>query len=98
LRYEDSDGSKIYEAAIMRYVVTDDFVAKHGWTPDTMAKALAGPMARIGVQVERARGFGQGGFQPDGLTPEEYRPKNAEVWRNLKELLDGPPPGKSNDA
>jgi hypothetical protein len=27
----------------MRYVVTDDFVAAHGWTPDKTAKALLEP-------------------------------------------------------
>jgi len=47
----------------MRYVVTDDFVAAHGWTADKTAKALMEPLARIGVMVERARGFGHGGFQ-----------------------------------
>jgi hypothetical protein len=82
----------------MRYVVTDDFVAKHGWTPDTMARALAKPMARIGVHVERARGFGQGGFQPDGLTPEEQRRKTAEVGQILREVLEGPPPDRPTDS
>ncbi len=47
----------------MKYVVTDDFVAAHGWTPDKTAKALMEPLARIGVLVERTRGFGLGGFQ-----------------------------------
>lgn len=88
---------KTNEAAVMRYVVTDDFVAKHGWTPDTMARALFKPLAQIGVHVERARGFGQGGFQSDGLTPEELRQKVAEVKRVLNEVLDGPPPDKPTD-
>jgi len=36
----------------MKYVVTDDFVAAHGWTPDKTAKALMEPLAHIGVLVE----------------------------------------------
>jgi hypothetical protein len=43
----------------MKYVVTDDFVAAHG-TPDKTAKALMEPLARVGVLVERTRGFGVG--------------------------------------
>jgi len=39
----------------MKYVVTDDFVAAHGWTPDKTAKALVQPLARVGVLVERVR-------------------------------------------
>jgi hypothetical protein len=35
----------------MKYVVTDDFVAAHGWTPDKTAKALLEPLARIGVGI-----------------------------------------------
>jgi hypothetical protein len=31
----------------MKYVVTDDFVAAHGWTPDKTAKALMEPLARV---------------------------------------------------
>lgn len=29
----------------MKYVVTDDFVAAHGWTPDKTAQALRDPLA-----------------------------------------------------
>ena len=32
----------------MKYVVTDDFVAAHGWTPDKVARALKEPLAHIG--------------------------------------------------
>ena len=39
----------------MKYVVTDDFVAAHGWTPDKTDKALVQPLARVGVLVERVR-------------------------------------------
>jgi hypothetical protein len=53
----------------MRYVVTDDFVAAHGWSADKTAEALMEPLARIGVLVERARGFGQGGLQSPALPP-----------------------------
>jgi hypothetical protein len=41
----------------MKYVVTDDFVAAHGWTPDKTAMALIEPLASIGVSVERVRGL-----------------------------------------
>ncbi len=81
----------------MRYVVTDDFVAAHGWTPDKTAKALMEPLARIGVMVERARGFGQGGFQSHGLAPEVFRVKNAEVIRIVRLVLDGPPSARAID-
>jgi hypothetical protein len=81
----------------MRYIVTDDFVAAHGWTPDITAKALTEPLGRIGVHVVRARGFGQGGLQPDGLRADEFRVKHAQVGRILSELLTGPPPGSSID-
>ena len=77
----------------MRYVVTDDFVAAHGWIPDKTAKALTEPLGRIGVLVERVRGFGQGGFQSYGLTPDVLRVKNAEVLRIVRQVLDGRPPG-----
>jgi len=76
----------------MRYVVTDDFVAAHGWTADKTAKALMEPLARIGVMVERARGFGHGGFQSHGLAAEVFRVKNAEVIRIVRQVLDGRPP------
>jgi len=75
----------------MRYVVTDDFVAAHGWTPDKTAKALMEPLARMGVMVERSRGFGQGGFQSHGLAPDVFRVKNAEVIRIVRQVLDGSP-------
>ena len=71
--------------------MTDDFVAAHGWTPDKTAKALMEPLARIGVMVERARGFGQGGFQSHGLAPDVFRVKNAEVIRIVRQVLDGSP-------
>jgi hypothetical protein len=81
----------------MRYVVTDDFVAAHGWTPDDTAKALMEPLARIGVFVERARGFGHGGFQSPGLPPESFRVKKAEVIQIVRQVLDGRPPAGSID-
>ena len=51
----------------MKYLVTDDFVAAHGWTPDKVARALEEPLANIGVLVERVRRLGDGGFQSPGL-------------------------------
>jgi len=77
--------------------VTDDFVAAHGWTPDKTAKALMEPLARIGVMVERARGFGQGGLQSHGLAPDVFRVKNAEVIRIVRQVLDGPPSARAID-
>ena len=67
----------------MRYVVTDDFVAAHGWTPDATAKALAEPLARIGVLVERARGFGHGGFQSPELPLQAFNLKKAACYKSL---------------
>jgi len=76
----------------MKYVVTDDFVAAHGWTPDKTAKALVQPLARVGVVVERVRGFGLGGFQSPGLRPDAFRVKKSEVIRIVGQVLDGRPP------
>jgi len=78
----------------MKYVVTDDFVAAHGWTPDKTAKALMEPLARIGVLVERTRGFGLGGFQSPGLPLDVFRGKKAEVIRIVGQVLDGHPPAE----
>ncbi len=78
----------------MRYVVTDDFVAAHGWTPDKTAKALMEPLARIGVLVERTRGFGLGGFQSPGLPLDAFRVKKAEVIRIVGQVVDGRPPDR----
>ncbi len=78
----------------MRYVVTDDFVAAHGWTPDATAKALAEPLARIGVLVERARGFGHGGFQSPELPLQAFNLKKADVLQIVKRVLDGGPPAR----
>ena len=75
----------------MRYVVTDDFVAAHGWSADKTAEALMEPLARIGVLVERARGFGQGGFQSPALPPDAYRLKNADVIRIVRQVLAAQP-------
>jgi hypothetical protein len=36
----------------MKYLVTDDFVAAHGWTPDKTAQALREPLASVGVSKE----------------------------------------------
>ncbi len=80
----------------MRYVVTDDFVAAHGWTPDETAKALMKPLARVGVLVERARGFGHGGFQSPGLPPDSFRTKKAEVIQIVRQVLDRRPPAGIN--
>ena len=76
----------------MKYVVTDDFVAAHGWAPDKTAKALVQPLARVGVLVERVRGFGLGGFQSPGLRPDAFRVKKSEVIRIVGQVLDGRPP------
>jgi hypothetical protein len=76
--------------------VTDDFVAAHGWTPDKTAKALMAPLARVGVLVERVRGFGLGGFQSPGLPPDAFRVK-AEVIRIVGRVVDGRPPDRPID-
>ena len=76
----------------MRYIVTDDFVAAHGWTADKTAKALMEPLARVGVLVERTRGFALGGFQSPGLPPDVFRVKKAEVIQIVRKVLDGRPP------
>ena len=82
----------IFGKLAMKYVVTDDFVAAHGWTPDKTAKALMEPLARVGVLVERTRGFGLGGFQSPGLPPDAFRVKKAEVIRIVAQIVDGRPP------
>ena len=73
----------------MKYVVTDDFIAAHGWTPDGTAKALVQPLATIGVVVERVRGFGDGGFESQGLPPDAVKTKKAEVLRIVSQVLGG---------
>ena len=73
----------------MKYVVTDDFVAAHGWTPDKTAMALMEPLASIGVSVERVRGFGPGGFQSPRLPPDAFRTKKADVIRIVERVLNG---------
>jgi hypothetical protein len=75
----------------MKYIVTDDFVAAHGWTPDRTAKALMEPLASVGVLVERVRGFGPGGFQSAGLPPDAFRMKKAQVIRIVGQVLNGHP-------
>jgi hypothetical protein len=75
----------------MKYVVTDDFVAAHGWAPDKTAQALRDPLANVGVLVERVRGFGPGGFQSPGLPPDAFRLKKAEVMRIVGQVLNGHP-------
>jgi hypothetical protein len=65
----DPRARRLYHRSVtrMRYLVTDDFVAAHGWTPDKIARALEQPLANIGVLVERVRSLGDGGFQSPGL-------------------------------
>ncbi len=53
----------------LKYGVTEDFVAAHGWTPDKTAQALRKPLASVGVLVERVRSLEMGGFQSPGLQP-----------------------------
>jgi hypothetical protein len=74
----------------MKYLVTDDFVAAHGWTPDKTAQALREPLASVGVLVERVRSLGDGGFQSAELPqPDAFRAKKAEVIRIVGRVLDG---------
>src|SRR5262249_9193289 len=90
MRITEAIGSRMTGAQVsmaMKYVVTDDFVAAHGWTADKTAKALMEPLASIGVLVERVRGFGAGGFQAPGLTPDVFRMKKAEVIRIVGQVL-----------
>jgi hypothetical protein len=61
----------------MKDLVTDDFVAAHGWAPDKTAQALREPLARVGVLVERVRSLGDGGFQSPGLQPDAFRAKKG---------------------
>ena len=73
----------------MKYVVTDDFVAAHGWTPDKVARALKEPLAHIGVLVERVRRLGDGGFQSPGLAVNAFRAKKAEVIQIVTQVICG---------
>jgi hypothetical protein len=77
----------------MKYIVTDDFVAAHGWTPDKTARALMEPLAVIGVVVERVRGLGPGGFQSAGLPPDAFRMKKVEAIGVVGQVLNGHPLG-----
>jgi hypothetical protein len=45
----------IFGNMAMKYLVTDDFVAAHGWTPDKTAKALVQPLARELLEGARAQ-------------------------------------------
>jgi hypothetical protein len=74
-------------ATTMKYLVTDDFVAAHGWTPDKTAQALREPLASVGVLVERVRSLGNGGFQSPVLQPDAFRA--TEVIRIVGQVLDG---------
>lgn len=73
----------------MRYLVTDDFVAAHGWTADKAARALKQPLANIGVLVERVRRLGDGGFQSPGLAANTFRAKKAEVLQIVTQVVGG---------
>jgi hypothetical protein len=73
----------------MKYLVTDDFVAAHGWTPDKTAQALREPLASVGVLVERVPSLGDGGFQSPVLQPDAFTAKKAEVIRIVGQVLDG---------
>jgi hypothetical protein len=73
----------------MKYLVTDDFVAAHGWTPDKVARALEEPLANIGVLVERVRRLGDGGFQSPGLAVNAFRAKKAEVIKIVTQVIRG---------
>ena len=73
----------------MKYLITDDFVAAHAWTPDKVARALDEPLANIGVLVERVRGLGDGGFQSPGLAVNAFRAKKAEVIKIVTQVIRG---------
>lgn len=73
----------------MKYLVTDDFVAAHGWTPDKVAHALKEPLAHIGVLVERVRRLGDGGFQSPSLPANAFRAKKAQVIQVVTHVLNG---------
>jgi hypothetical protein len=76
----------------MKYVVSDDFVGGEGWTADILAQVLEGPLAQIGVTVERVHGHDPGGFRADGLPPQAYKAKFDAVARAVAGVLRRPPP------
>jgi hypothetical protein len=70
----------------MRYLVLDDAIEgdAFGWTPDTFAGALRGPLAAIGVRVIRQQGAGshsgKGGLQGrEQLSPNAFKAKVEKV-------------------
>ena len=81
----------------MKYLVTDDFVAAHGWTPDKVARALQDPLAHIGVHVERVRRLGDGGFQCRGLAADVFTSKKVEVIQLVTQVLRHLPAAKDDE-
>jgi acyl carrier protein len=71
----------------LKYGVTEDFVAAHGWTPDKTAQALRKSLASVSVLVERVRSLEMGVFSPQGCSPIPSR--RAEVIRIVGQVLDG---------
>lgn len=70
----------------MRYLVLDDAIEGNafGWTPDTFAAALRGPLAAMGVRVVRQQsagsGSGKGGLQGgEHLSPNAFKSKAEKV-------------------
>ena len=81
----------------MKYLVTDDFVAAHGWTPDKVARALQEPLAKIGVHVERVRRLGDGGFQCQGLAVNVFTSKKVEVVKLVTQVVRHLPDARDDE-
>ena len=56
------------------YTVTGDAEFLEGWTPETLAEALEGPLGEMGIEVEcKPNQYGGVGYEPeDENSPEEY--------------------------
>ena len=83
----------------MRYVVYDDALLGNaaGWTPDSFADALRGPLAAIGVRVVRQKGtgsaVGKGGPQGgEGMSPNVYKAKLVKVEHIIEGIMTFRPP------
>jgi len=83
----------------VRYLVFDDAVEgdAFGWTPNTFAGALRGPLAAIGVRVVRQKGAGshsgKGGLQGgEHLSPNAFKAKSEKVARIVEATMRFQPP------
>lgn len=79
---------------MLRYLVLDDAIEGNafGWTPDTFADALRGPLAAIGVRVVRQQGAGsasgKGGLQGhERLSSTAFRAKADKVARIVEATM-----------